>query len=806
MKKNFIYFLLLFISFNLSAQQVYVLNRSTLQPVSNCLIFNANKTTSVTTNNSGAASLSAFGKSDSIFFKHLSFQPYKATLQELSASSYKVFLTETVINLEEVVFSANKVEENYRDIPMKIDIIRASSIQFDNPQTSADMLQQSGKVFVQQSQLGGGSPVIRGMETNRVLIVVDGVRLNNAIYRAGHLQNVITVDPNMLERVEVLHGPGSVIYGSDAMGGVMHFYTKNPILASNGKAYTSGSAFARYSSAANEKTGGLTLNAGWKKFAILLSGTFKDIGDLREGKNRDSKYGDWGKRLYYAERINGVDSMMVNNDPLIQKQSGYTQYDITTRALWKPNTGHTVSLNLQLSNSSDIPRYDRLTEMPGGKLKYAEWYYGPQTRLLTSLKSEWLHKTKMYDNAAVMVSYQNISEDRVSRGFGKSKKKHQEETVDIVAFNADMMKEIFRNSELRYGVEANVNMVGSKAYNENIKTSEITNDVATRYPDDKNRMTTLAAYASNNWEINKKVIFSQGLRLSNVSLLASYTPEMLEITQFPYSDDMTQNNTAFNGSLGLVVMPEKGWRLSANLSSGFRAPNIDDVSKLNDSNSSDQLLFVPNPGLKPEYSYNAELTIEKTFNQQVQVGLTGFYTLLDNAFVARPFLYNGQDSVVFDGTLCGVQALQNAGEAYIYGLEASIDASITHYLSFSSYLTYTYGRVKNEDVPLDHIPPVFGMTSVKLDIKKFTGEFYARYNGWKRIKDYSPGGEDNENYATADGMPSWVTLNLRASYQVNRYLNVQAGIENILDTHYRLFASGISAPGRNVSLTLRSNF
>ena len=218
------------------------------------------------------------------------------------------------------------------------------------------------------------------------------------------------------------------------------------------------------------------------------------------------------------------------------------------------------------------------------------------------------------------------------------------------------------------------------------------------------------------------------------------------------------------------------------------------------------MLFVPNPDLKPEYSYNAELTIEKTFNQQVQVGLTGFYTLLDNAFVARPFLYNGQDSVVFDGTLCGVQALQNAGEAYIYGLEASIDASITHYLSFSSYLTYTYGRVKNEDVPLDHIPPVFGMTSVKLDIKKFTGEFYARYNGWKRIKDYSPGGEDNENYATADGMPSWVTLNLRASYQVNRYLNVQAGIENILDTHYRLFASGISAPGRNVSLTLRSNF
>ncbi len=797
---------LLLFAVALNAQKITLQDRSNLQPVSGCLIYNQNRTTSTTSDNNGKADISSFSKSDSLFFKHISFQTVRTTKQELANSGNILYLSNAVINLDEIVFSANKVEENYRDLPVRIDIIPARSIQFNEPQSSADLLMQSGKVFVQQSQLGAGSPVIRGMETNRILLVVDGVRMNNAIYRAGHLQNVITIDPNMLERVEILHGPGSVIYGSDAMGGVMHFYTKNPVLSANDKLFTSGNAFVRYSSASNEKTGSLSLNAGWKKFAVLLSGTFKDIGDLREGKNRDSKYGDWGKRLYYAERINGVDSMMVNSDPLIQKQSGYSQYDILAKALWKPDSGHTISLNLQLSNSGDIPRYDRLTEMPGGKLKYAEWYYGPQTRGLVSLKSEWLNKTRIYDYASVMFSYQNISEDRISRSFGKSKTKHQEETVDVLALNADFMKNIFKSSELRYGIEANVNLVGSKAYNKNVNTGNITQDAVTRYPDNGDRMTTLAAYASNSWEISKSLIFSQGVRLSNVSLLAGYTPEMLALTQFPYTEDITQNNTAFNGSLGLVLMPEQGWRIAANLSSGFRAPNIDDLTKLNDSNSSDQLLIVPNPDLKPEFSYNAELTVEKTFNQNVQIGVTGFYTLLKDAFVSRPYQYNGQDSVVFDGTLSGVQALQNAEKAYIYGLEASLTVSLTSYLSLTSDLTLTKGRVIDEDVPLDHIPPVFGMTSLKLGLTKFSAEIFTRYNGWKHIKDYSPGGEDNEAYATIDGMPSWMTLNLRTSYQFNKYLNVQAGLENILDTHYRLFASGISAPGRNFILSLRCNF
>jgi hemoglobin/transferrin/lactoferrin receptor protein len=228
------------------AQQVRVISRTDLQSVSNCLIYNTDESVSILTDNKGIADLSGFKNTDKLTFSHVSFIPVEFEKSYFTAKTTDIALSVAVINLKEIVFSANKVEEKYRDLPVRIDIIPSKQIQFGNPQTTAELLQQNGTVFVQQSQLGGGSVVLRGMETNRVLMVIDGVRMNNAIYRAGHIQNIITIDPNILSRVEVVHGPGSVIYGSDAMGGVMHFYTRNPVLSTNGNVYTSGNAMIRY--------------------------------------------------------------------------------------------------------------------------------------------------------------------------------------------------------------------------------------------------------------------------------------------------------------------------------------------------------------------------------------------------------------------------------------------------------------------------------------------------------------------------------------------------------------------------------
>src|SRR5688572_8309706 len=208
------------------------------------------------------------------------------------------------VQLNEVVFSANKFSEKKRHVAQKIDVISKNYIARMNAQNTGDLLMSTGNVFVQKSQQGGSSPVVRGFEASRVLLVVDGVRLNNLIYRSGHLQNAITVDQNMLEAVEVLYGPASTLYGSDALGGVIHFRSKSPRLVdSNGKRI-GGIGFVRYSSANSEKTAHVQMNTGGKKFAWLQSATYSDFGDSKMGGNYPDKYPDFGRRTQYVTQIN----------------------------------------------------------------------------------------------------------------------------------------------------------------------------------------------------------------------------------------------------------------------------------------------------------------------------------------------------------------------------------------------------------------------------------------------------------------------------------------------------------------------
>ena len=795
--------ILIFFAVTLQGQQVKVFDKSDLQPISQVSISNSGKTQMVITNSDGAADLSGFAATDSLYFTHVAFQAFKV-LKSALPSSGSVFLTENVIKLDEFVITGNRSEEKRSDLPNKIEVIQAKDIAFQNPQNTGIMLEQGGNVFVQTSQLGGGSPVIRGFEANKVLLIVDGIRMNNAIYRAGHLQNAITVDPFGLASTEILYGPGSTIYGSDALGGVINFITKDPTLSTTGKTEVHGSLLGRFSSANTEKTGGINLNLGWKKLAVLLNFSYSDFGDLREGKVRNPAYGTFGERLFYADRVNDMDVTVANDKPWIQKGSAYSQYNFLGKVLFQPSVHSKYILNVQYSNSSDIPRYDRLTEMKNDStMKYAEWYYGPQFRFLGSLKAEYNLNGVIFDHASFIVGYQYVKEDRIQRDFGGSKKKYNLETVGVFSVNADFDKKIASRDKLYYGIEMDYNKVGSDAYNENINTGKITYDRATRFPDQKANMMYLSSFLSNNWKISKVLEFSQGIRFNYVTLNAAYSDTMVKIASIPFDPNISQKNAALNGYLGLVATPGKDWKFSLLGSTGFRAPNMDDLTKINVVEA--QTIVVPNPDLKPEYSYNVELTVAKTILGKVRLEGTAFYNWLKNAQVIRPFAYNGKDSISIDGTMYQTLAPVNTGNAYICGLQGSILAQVTRSFSILSNLTYTYGYDVTASLPLDHIPPVFGMTSFRLELKKFKGDFYVMYNGWKRISQYSNSGEDNEQYATSYGMPSWYTLNLKLSYQIERHVNIELGMENILDENYRKFSSGISSPGRNIIVALRAN-
>ncbi|HNF44548.1 MAG TPA: TonB-dependent receptor plug domain-containing protein, partial [Ferruginibacter sp.] len=259
--------------------------------------------------------------------------------------------TRKEISLEEVVISASNFAEKKRNIAQKIDVINAATIAATNAQNTGDLLINTGKVFVQKSQQGGSSPVLRGFEASRVLLVVDGVRMNNAIYRSGHLQNVISTDQNSFSRVEVMYGPSSTIYGSDALGGIVHLVTKSPVLSGDKKFLSTGSAFFRYSGANDEKTIHADVSLGGKRFAWFQSYNYSDFGDMKMGSDYLSKYPNFGRRSQYVDRINGIDSVVTNKDERVQKFSGYKQWDIIQKLLFKQSSRITHLLNIQLSNT-----------------------------------------------------------------------------------------------------------------------------------------------------------------------------------------------------------------------------------------------------------------------------------------------------------------------------------------------------------------------------------------------------------------------------------------------------------------------
>ena len=623
--------------------------------------------------------------------------------------------------------------------------------------------------------------------------------MNNAIYRSGHLQNVITIDPAILGRTEVMFGPGSVMYGSDALGGVMHFYTRQPVLSSTGKPLINGNTSMRYASANEEKNLHADLSIGFKKWGILMSVSAKNFGDLKSGSWRTPAYRDVGERSFYVARINGVDSVIANESPNLQRPTAYSQIDIMQKVYFLPSPKLSHTFNIQYSTSNDVPRYDRLTQIHNGRLRFAEWNYGPQERLLASHQMKIFSDKGVFDQLILTTAYQKIEESRKSRSFRSDIRDNRIENLNIYSVNADASR-VFRDEhEIAYGLEAVINQVASNAFSENIQTGSIAN-LDTRYPDGGTNTRSFAAYFTHRWEISERMTFTSGLRFTDLALDSRFEDKEF----FPFEFDRIQNHwAALSGNLGFVFQPLGGWRLALLGSSGFRAPNLDDIGKVFDSQPGN--VVVPNPDLKPEYTYNGELTLSKRVDERFFIEATGFYTYYTRAIVLRDFTLNGLDSILYSGVLSKVMANVNTLNGFIAGLNLNMRYVMDHF-SLQHTMTYTNGQEFKTGLPMDHIPPFFGKTSVKYQAKKIQGEFSAFYNGWKRLGQFSPRDLGDLDFATPDGWPSWWILNLKTSYALNPKLTVQFGIENILDRHYRPYSSRISGPGRNFILSVRSSF
>ncbi|MES2882019.1 MAG: TonB-dependent receptor, partial [Bacteroidota bacterium] len=526
--------------------------------------------------------------------------------------------------------------------------------------------------------------------------------------------------------------------------------------------------------------------------------------DLKMGSNYPAKYPNFGRRSQYIASINGVDSIVKNSDDRIQKYSGYSQWDVSQKVLFQQNKKVTHLLNLQYSNSTNVPRYDRLQDLRNGSLRFAEWYYGPQTRTLAAYELS-VQSTGIFNDIKAIVSHQFIKESRHQREYRRyDRLDNRIEKLNVVAYTIDARK-LWQAHEVTIGTDGQLNKAQSTAFRKNTNTGSVS-PLDTRYPNGSNNMNYFGLYAQHLFKFgNGQWVLNDGVRLQTTQLRSTIADN--SFFNFPFVEIST-NNVALTGNVGLIYMPSADLRFALGLSSGFRAPNIDDLSRIFESNSASRQIIIPNPGIKPEYTYNADLGFTKNFGAaRIEAGT--FYTLFRNAIALAPFQLNGEDSIPYNGSNAKVFANQNINKAQLYGFYGNLSIEFAKRFKFFGSINYTYGKLQpatSPKVPLDHIPPIYGRVSLNYTMQKFWAEGYVMYNGWKRTGSYNPSGEDNLQYATADGTPAWTTLNFKTGFSVTKNLQAQAGVENILDRNYRPFASGFSGGGRNFILSLRSTF
>lgn len=783
------------------AQIMTIKDQENNRPLEMVLLESKDLNVSVITNTKGQADISALQGAEQIEVNSIGYKPTIKSYAELEALNFELMLTGG-ISLDEIVVSGTRWKQHKREIPSKIISISPKEVALQNPQTAADLLSNTGEVYIQKSQLGGGSPMIRGFATNRLLMSVDGVRMNTAIFRSGNIQNIISLDPLAIEHSEVFFGPGSVMYGSDAIGGVMSFQTLTPQFSYTEKPFIGGKSMARYSSANNERTGHFDVNIGWKKWASVTSFSYSQFDHLRMGSHGPSEY----LKPFYVKRQDNVDVVETNEDPLVQKPTAYSQMNLMQKVRFSPSKKWDFQYGFHYSTTSNYARYDRLTRVNGqGIPRSAEWNYGPQTWMMNNLSATHTQKNTFYDKLCVRVAHQYFEESRIDRNFNSDERFIRVEKVNAYSASLDFNKTVGLKHKFIYGLEVVHNDVNSIGKDEDISTG-ITVDGPSRYP--KSTWSSYGAFLNYQFKVSEKVLVQAGARYNQYVLNADF-----DTTFYPFPFTSARiNNGAFTGSLGAVYTPSDKWTISTHLSSGFRSPNVDDIGKVFDSEPGS--VVVPNPNLKAEYAYNAELSISKIIGEHVKVDVTGYYTLLDNALVRRDFQLNGQDSIEYSGTNSKVQAIQNAATAYVYGIQTGLEVKLPAGFGIISRFNFQEGREELDDKttsPLRHAAPWFGVSRLTYTANQLSFDFNIAYSGEVSFLSLSEDSKGSDYLFAKDGQgnpyaPGWYTLNVKAMYQINEQFSVSAGVENLTDQRYRTYTSGIASAGRNFIIALRANF
>lgn len=640
---------------------------------------------------------------------------------------------------EGIVVAARREEADTFAVPRAVTVVTRRELDQRLPRTAPEALLDASGVFVQKTNHGGGSPFVRGLVGNHVLVLVDGVRLNNATFRLGPNQYFNTIDPLTIERIEVVRGAGSVLYGTDALGGVIHVVTRTPTPRGGGW-YLEARSALRAASGSPERSGRVEVEGGRGRLAWLGGVSVKAFGDLRAG-------GDLGVRA----------------------PSSYDEADADLKVRWQPHDRRTLTFSVQRVRQQDVGRFDQVAQRG-----FERWAFDPQARWLGIASYAQDVREGPLARMSLTAAVQRTDEVRRWRRIGSTIDVAENDTVGVVSGNVDLQWRPFRGWHVTSGLD----LTGDRVDSGTRETSLIDGSSVAR------RGLYADGASARSWAVFTQARRSLGrVDIEGGARYGSYAVE----ASAPAFGAFTLRSDALVGQVGVSVAATESLRPYAHVWQGFRAPNIDDVSALG---AFDFGVEVPTAQLSPESSVGVEGGVKWRQGRWAaaaavyRLGLRDLIERVRSTYLGEP-LFGGQAVYVRD----------NVGAAYVRGVEVETDVELTPSLRLQTWLTQTYGQQVSRDEPMRRIPPLHG--SVGLAWTPPAARHWADVR-WRVAgrQDRLASGDRDDHRIDPDGTPSWTTLALRGGWRVSEGVEIVGGIDNVRDVPYRMHGSGIDGAGR----------
>jgi len=648
---------------------------------------------------------------------------------------------------EAVTVTAQGDERRAFDVPESVSSLESDELSQRALRSTPEALAGVTGVFVQKTNHGGGSPFVRGLTGNQVLLLVDGIRLSNSTFRYGPNQYLATVAPHSIERVEVVRGSGSTLYGSDAIGGVVNLLSRGPRF-SGGKIDASGRVLLRGMTDAMDRTVRAEGEVSGERWALYAGADARSFGDLVAG-------GDLGT----------------------EEPSAYDERSADVKALVRASSSTLLTLAYQRLHQSDVPRWDQVAQR--GYLRYG---FDPQERRLAYARSQTFFSQRWMREIEATLSLQRSVEGRFRQRRGESLEIRERDEVRTLGLLLRARSEPLHWWRATSGVEVYHDRVASSAFSSDLGTGATT---ARRglYPDGATA-TSLAAFTEHTLDLGRLGL-TLGGRFNSYAIAADD----------PVVGPIDVRPRALVGNASALYRLDEEQHLVLSVNSGFRAPNVSDIGSLGPF---DFGIEIPSPNLESERSLTFELGYKARVGS-VASAVALFMTNLSDLIERVPATYLG--SPTLDGDR--VYRKENVGAARLRGFEAEMEAALPGRAVIAAAVVYAHGQNLDADEPMRRIPPLHGRVALRfLPARPVSAEVEWL---WAAKQDRLASGDLADHRISPGGTPGWNVLGLRGSWDAGR-LRLRVGFENVLDKAYRTHGSGIDGVGRAVWASATAGF